>query len=343
MNKKNPISKRVDKADFVDLPDLASLVGSGFKPSIPTAVAFSGGADSTALLLACVEQRDLSVNLSNVNPPLRAIHIHHGLQTAADSFAEHCERVCTRYAVDLHIEYVKAAHQLGESPEEAARLARYKAFSRVLSLEWGGEVHDMLLGQHADDQVETLLLALSRGAGLPGLSSMAPRFERLGVRYYRPFLNIGSEAIKDWLRAKGQEWIEDPTNQDTQFTRNKIRAEVVPAIYRAFPSFRQTAARSARHAAQAQVLLNELAEEDLKQVGDPPKIKLLQTFSEHRLANLLRFWFGSIGATPSNNQLQELIAQIVCCKTRAHKIELKLGSGFVTRLGEVLAWSELLQ
>jgi len=344
MNKKNPRFDPFDKADLADLPDLASLVGSsGFAPSLPIAVAFSGGADSTALLLACVDQREKSAKHANLLKPLRAIHIHHGLQAAADTFAEHCQKVCARFDVELHIEYIKATHQLGESPEEAARLARYKAFSRVLSMEWGDEVRTVLLGQHADDQVETLLLALSRGAGLPGLSSMAPRFERLGVTYYRPFLNMSSEAIKGWLRAKGQDWVEDPTNKDTQFTRNKIRAEVVPAIYNAFPSFRQTAARSARHAAQAQLLLNELAEEDLKQVGNPPKIKLLQTFSEHRLANLLRFWFCTIGATPSNNQLQELIAQIACCKTRGHKIELKLGLGYVTRSGDVLAWSELLQ
>ena len=172
---------------------------------------------------------------------------------------------------------------------------------------------------------------------------MAPSFKRLGVTYYRPFLDVSSEDIKGWLRSKGQEWIEDPSNQDTQFTRNKLRSDVIPAIYKAFPSFRQTAARSARHAAQAQVLLNELAEEDLNQVGDPPKIKLLQSLSEHRCANVLRFWFSGLGATPSNTQLQELISQITNCKTRGHKIELKLGLGFVIRQGDVLAWSELLQ
>ncbi len=324
--------------------DLVELMRSSHvNPSVPTAVAFSGGADSTALLIASADYWKLHSQAAGTLTPLRAVHIHHGLQAAADSFAEHCTSVCDRLQVPLHIEYIKASHRLGESPEEAARLARYKAFASVLSKEWGGEVRTVLLGQHADDQVETLLLALSRGAGLPGLSSMAPNFERMGVQYYRPFLDVSSQVIKTWLRERGQAWIEDPTNQDTQFTRNKIRVDVVPSIYKAFPAFRQTAARSARHAAQAQLLLNELAQEDLHRVGNPPKIKLLQTLSVHRCANVLRFWFASLGVTPSNPQLQELISQIGRCKTRGHKIELKLGLGFVTRTGEVLAWSELLQ
>ena len=324
--------------------DLVELMRSSHvNPSVPTAVAFSGGADSTALLIASADYWKLNSQAAGTLTPLRAVQIHHGLQAAADSFAEHCTSVCDRLQVPLHIEYIKASHRLGESPEEAARLARYKAFASVLSKEWGGEVRTVLLGQHADDQVETLLLALSRGAGLPGLSSMAPNFERMGVQYYRPFLDVSSQVIKTWLRERGQAWIEDPTNQDTQFTRNKIRVDVVPSIYKAFPAFRQTAARSARHAAQAQLLLNELAQEDLHRVGNPPKIKLLQTLSVHRCANVLRFWFASLGVTPSNPQLQELISQIGRCKTRGHKIELKLGLGFVTRTGEVLAWSELLQ
>jgi len=338
------MKKNNTKSDSVDLVDLSALIAPlGIGPLVPTAVAFSGGADSTALLLACIEYRSSVRAGTGALPPLRAVHIHHGLQAAADSFAEHCTKFCSRHDVQLHIEYVKASHLPGESPEEAARNARYKAFANVLARVWSGEVSSVLLGQHADDQVETLILALSRGAGLPGLSSMASSFERLGVNYYRPFLSISSEAIKDWLRFKGEGWIEDPTNQDTQYTRNKIRAEIIPSIYKAFPAFRQTASRSASHAAQAQLLLTELGEEDLKRVGNPPQLKLLQALSVPRCANVLRFWFASIGTTPSNTQLQELISQIQRCTTRAHRIELKLGRGFVSRVGEVLAWSELLQ
>jgi tRNA(Ile)-lysidine synthase len=165
----------------------------------------------------------------------------------------------------------------------------------------------------------------------------------MGITYHRPFLQLSADQIKDWLRAQGIGWIEDPTNTDTKYTRNKIRSDVIPSIAKAFPSFRQTFARSARHAAQAQTLLDELALEDLKITGNPPKIKQLQTFSAERQANALRFWFKSQGTSASDAQMSELLSQIDRCKTAGHQIEMKLGTGFVRKSGAALAWSELLQ
>jgi tRNA(Ile)-lysidine synthase len=145
------------------------------------------------------------------------------------------------------------------------------------------------------------------------------------------------------LQSKGVNWIEDPTNKDTQFTRNKIRADIIPALSNAFPSYRETFARSAGHAAQAQELLDELAAQDVLVTGAPPEIKSLQTLSRARSANLLRYWFKSLGTSASNSQMNELLSQIERCTTRGHKIELKLGRGFVFREGTNLMWSELLQ
>jgi len=320
--------------------DPFDLHGLKVQPALPLAVALSGGADSTALLLACINRWP---NLVGQVPRVRAIHIHHGLQSAADSFAEHCTQICRTLSVPLHIEYVKAKHLPGESPEEAARLARYKAFASVLQGVWGAQVKSILLGQHADDQVETLILALSRGAGLPGLASMAPHFERFGVNYYRPFLHISASEIREWLTSKEVPWVEDPTNQDTQYTRNKIRLEIIPALSKAFPSFRETFSRSAVHAAQAQSLLDELGAADLLITGSPPEIKMLQSLSPQRCANLLRHWFKSLGTSASTSQMNELLSQIERCRTRGHKIKLKLGRGFVVRDGANLSWSELLQ
>ncbi len=139
------------------------------------AVAYSGGADSTALLLAAAARWPGQVH---------AIHIHHGLQAAADDFVRICESVCTGMAVPLHVVHVDASSTTGESPEDAARRARYKALAaEALRL----KVTAVLLGQHADDQVETLLLALSRGAGLPGLSGMGLQFEREGMTFLPAF------------------------------------------------------------------------------------------------------------------------------------------------------------
>jgi tRNA(Ile)-lysidine synthase len=195
--------------------------------------------------------------------------------------------LCHQWNVPLVIVRVQAAHVSGESPEDAARQARYQAFHQALQSNWGGAVQHIALGQHADDQVETLLLALSRGAGLPGLASMPAVVMRQGVTYHRPWLHEAGATLRQALKDMGQPWVEDPTNQDTRYTRNKIRADILPALGVAFPSFRQTFARSAAHAAQAQSLLQELAEQDLLQVGNPPNIQALQQLSEARQTNVL--------------------------------------------------------
>jgi tRNA(Ile)-lysidine synthase len=293
----------------------------------PFAVALSGGADSTALLIACATRWPGRVH---------AVHVHHGLQAAADGFEAHCIQLCERYNVPLVVQRVNATHAAGESPEDAARQARYRALAEALQNNWGGHIKDMALAQHADDQVETLLLALSRGAGLPGLACMPAVFERHGVTYHRPWLNVSGLALREALKAAGEAWVEDPTNADTRYTRNRIRAELLPVIEQAFPSFRQTFARSASHAAQAQTLLQEVAEQDLQIVGNPPAIKALQQLSEARQSNVLRHWLALEHSQASAAQLQALLVQVKACITRGHHIDIKVGPGFVRRDGAVL-------
>ena len=303
-------------ADFPALDALAS-VGS-------FAVALSGGADSTALLLASAARWPDRV---------RAIHINHGLQTAAAEFEAHCVRLCDSLQLPLWVVNVDARHQSGQSPEDAARQARYQALSECALAH--GLTH-IALAQHADDQVETLLLALSRGAGLPGLAAMPAQFERFGVTYHRPWLQVPGQALRDALVRVGQTWVQDPTNDDTQFTRNRIRAEVLPVLDKAFPSFRQTFARSAAHAAQAQTLLQELAEQDALQVGLPPNIQQLQQLSSARQTNVLRHWLAQAHMQASAAQMQALLVQVQACTTRGHRIDIKVGRGFVRRDGAVL-------
>ena len=134
--------------------------------------------------------------------------------------------------------------------------------------------------------------------------------------------------------------MEDPTNADEQFTRNRIRARLLPPLEAAFPQFRETFARSARHAAQGQALLLELAAMDMVVVGNPPAIKALQKLSMLRQGNLLRLWLlQAHSATPSAAQLDELLAQLAACTTRGHQLHLKVGSGHVTRAGELLNYT----
>lgn len=300
-----------------------------FQPGLPLAVAYSGGADSTALLLACAERWPGQVS---------AIHIHHGLQAAADGFESHCREVCARLGVPLQVSRVDARPASGQSPEDAARNARYAALLQCAEAAQP-PIRHIALAQHADDQVETLLLALSRGAGLPGLSAMPAQWERDGICYYRPLLDVSGAELRQGLRERGARWIEDPSNAVEQYTRNRIRARLLPALEAAFPQFRDTYTRSAAHAAQAQRLLDDVAVEDLARVGVPPQIARLQELSRARQANVLRHWLRSTHAmAPSAAQLEELLDQLAACTTRGHRIHLKVGAGHVERQGQVLTW-----
>lgn len=315
------------------------------------AVAYSGGADSTALLLMLVEQ----------NPgQVQAIHIHHGLQTAADDFAAHCTAFCAALGVPLHVVHVNASAAAGQSPEDAARRARYAALSGKVrdinealdqQIRARKAIKTVAIAQHADDQIETLLLALSRGAGLPGLSAMPAQWQRDGVEFVRPLLGTSALEIRSWLASKGltarqpgsanigQGWVEDPTNLETQFTRNRIRHDLIPVLDKAFPQFRQTFARSAAHAAAAQSLLAQVAIEDIEKTGNPPRIVALQDLSSERQANALRHWLKSTyQVSPGTAQLAELQSQIANCTDRGKQLHIKVASGYVKRTGDVLAY-----
>ena len=298
-------------------------------------IALSGGADSTALLLAAHARWPGQV---------LALHIHHGLQAAADGFVQHCTALCQSLGVPLQQAHVNAQPARGQSPEDAARTARYAALAQLAQQH---SVQQVLLAQHADDQVETLLLSLGRGAGLPGLSAMPASFVRHGTAFVRPLLQVSGVDIRHWLQAAGVAWVEDPSNANTAYTRNHIRHQLLPALEQVFPQFRATFARSARHAAQAQVLLHEIAQQDMAQVAQvvntgnaaPPSITALQQLSPARQANVLRHWLKTAhNAAPSSAQLAELQRQISACTTRGHAIHIKVGAGFVCRAGKVLHW-----
>lgn len=318
--------------------DAAIRAFAAESPPLPLAVAFSGGADSTALLLACAERWPGQV---------RAIHVHHGLQAAADGFARQCQVVCDAHAMPLKICAIDARNAPGQSPEDAARQGRYEALIVAAGSPWidvAGQplqeaVHSVALAQHADDQVETLLLALSRGAGVAGLAAMPARWQRAGLEWFRPLLAVPGPALRDWLMLRGQDWVEDPSNTDPNYTRNRIRAQLLPALEQAFPQFRATFARSSAHCAQAAEVLEDMAVSDLQAVGMPPRIADLQQLGDARLANVLRHWLRSRHATtPTAAQLSQLMAQIRVCTTRGHRIHIKVGRGFIERQGPMLDW-----
>jgi tRNA(Ile)-lysidine synthase len=307
-----------------------------FSPaSFPLGVAFSGGADSTALLVGCARKWPGQVI---------ALHVNHGLQQAASQFESHCMALCAHLQVPLRIARADAKHQTGQSPEHAARLVRYASLLTLATAQHAQPaIHSIAIAQHADDQVETILLALSRGAGVAGLSAMPAQWRREGIDFYRPFLQVSAADIRTWLAEQGVGHVEDPTNVDEAFTRNRIRAQLMPALQTAFPQFLDTFARSASHTADAQELLDMLASEDLTRAANLESgllvIKKLQSLVRVRQGNVLRFWLKQrFSVVPSTAQLEELLSQVGACITRGHQIDIKVGAGFVRREGAVLNW-----
>ena len=307
---------------------------AAFMPPLPLAVALSGGADSVALLAACARKWPGQVV---------AWHINHGLQAAAGDFERHCRALCAQLGLPLVVRAVHAHGASGQSPEDAARRARYQAFDALAPENTAYcAIKSVALAQHADDQAETLLLALSRGAGLAGLSAMPAHWRRQGVGYYRPWLAVAGADIRAWARAQELSWVEDPTNTDERYTRNRIRARLLPVLREVFPQFLDTFARSAAHAAQAQALIDEVAASDLQALGGigavlpvPP----LQALSRPRQAHAVRHWLkAAFGVIPSTAQLQELLDQVAACTTRGHRVQLKVGQGYVQGSRQGLTW-----
>ena len=251
-------------------------------------IAFSGGLDSTVLLHWLADYARI-----HATPPLHAIHIHHGLQPAADAWPGHCTAVCERLGIELTVIHVQVP--AGASLEQAARDARYAAFETVLG---AGDV--LFTGQHCDDQAETLLFRLLRGAGLRGLAAM-PQQRPLGRGdVVRPLLNVSRSQLHEYAQTHGLIWAEDPSNADTAFARNFLRAEVFPLLQKRWPKASQALARGAEHLGEALGLLDELAQADLAvaREGAPAMwsgldsldLESLAALSPARQRNALQYW-----------------------------------------------------
>ncbi|HDQ9214135.1 TPA: tRNA lysidine(34) synthetase TilS, partial [Pseudomonas aeruginosa] len=186
-------------------------------------VAFSGGLDSTVLLHLLAQ-----LARSEALPALSALHVHHGLQAAADGWPAHCQAVCRSLGIPLRVERVQVA--VGGSIEQAARDARYRAFQANL-----GEGQVLLTAQHLDDQAETLLFRLLRGAGLRGLAAMPASRPLGGGRLCRPLLGVSRAELEAYAQTHRLDWVEDPSNQDPRFSRNYLRREIMPRLASHWP------------------------------------------------------------------------------------------------------------
>ncbi|MEP9317489.1 tRNA lysidine(34) synthetase TilS [Pseudomonas sp. LABIM340] len=261
-------------------------------------VALSGGLDSTVLLhlLAQLAAREAL-------PPISAIHVHHGLQAVADAWPEHCQRFCDSLGVPMQVARVQVDD--GASLERAAREARYAAFAAALG---AGEC--LLTGQHRDDQAETVLFRLFRGAGVRGLSAMATSRPLGTGMLLRPLLGFSRAELERYARSHGLSWVEDPSNASDDYDRNYLRNRVLPGIVQRWPSAVETIARSAEHLAEADGLLGELAQNDLISAGARNEyigmqlpslaIAALAELSEPRQRNALRHWLAPLARLPDS-------------------------------------------
>jgi len=264
-------------------------------------VAFSGGADSHVLLHLCAQ----------LPLPLRAVHIHHGLQLEAGAWDTHCERACRQLGVDYTCIEVDAGAVAGQSPEEAARTARYTALAGNI------QTNECLLSaHHRDDQAETLLLQLLRGAGPAGLAAM-PALRGFGSGYHaRPLLGFDRAQLLQYAHRHGLQWIDDPSNAELRFERNYLRAEILPRLRRRWPGVVQNLAQAAGLQQQSLELGNAIAAIDLAAISlqqpDAVSVSGLQQLDAVRQYNVLRYWIGrSDFARPRRSILREIIDNVL--------------------------------
>ena len=285
--------------------DALGVVLSTLADDAPIAVAFSGGLDSSVLLDAAVRMAGAS--------RLVALHVHHGLSPNADDWLAHCEATARAYGVAFDARRVTLARDDSAGVEAAAREARYRALDAMCAAHG---TQSLWLAQHADDQAETVLLQLLRGAGLAGLAAMAPAREVAGgVPRVRPLLHLLRAQLERYARAHHLHWIEDESNADTRYARNALRHDVLPALSAYFPGFRDALARTAAHAASSQRLLDDLARIDLREAGhdaaDTLSHAALVALDDARALNLLRYWMRSLGLpAASTARLADALRQL---------------------------------
>ena len=290
-------------------------------------IGFSGGIDSTALLaLAAPLRRSHQVRV-------RALHIHHGLQSEAEQWAEAAAASCRRLRLPLTVCRIQVARTRGDSPEAAARLARYAAFRDALA---AGEL--LLLAQHQDDQLETVLLQLLRGAGPAGLAAMSALAPCGAGQLVRPLLGVRRAQLEALVREQRLSWSEDPSNRAEHFDRNYLRHRVLPALLERWPAAAATVSRSAALMAEAQQGLEQAAEALLAQAidGEALSVPILRRFSAAERRQVVRRYLRSRELPlPDQRRLLEITGAVLKARADAHTC-LRYGEVEIHRSGSQL-------
>lgn len=293
------------KTSFPDFAlQIAHFLASRLKPHARVCVALSGGRDSVVLLhvLSRLATTDtLPISLS-------ALHVHHGISPNAEAWTEFCAELCSQCNVPLSIVHVDVPRDSGEGLEAAARRMRHAAFADCAA-DW------LALAHHRDDQAETVLLNLLRGAGIAGAAGMLPeRSQARGPIIIRPLLDVPRSVLEDYAAEHALRWIEDESNDDLHYRRNFLRRDVLPRLEEKFPGAQKSLARAAGHFAEGAALLDDLAAIDhaalLTQAGRLG-LRGFNALSPARARNLLRFaWIAAGFRAPDTRWVEEALRQL---------------------------------
>ncbi len=270
-------------------------------------VAFSGGKDSTALLHLLVSIR------KQYGFSLTALHVNHNLNDDSNNWVKHCKQVCSQMGVEIK----QASVNLSDRSELNARIARYRWFREQIERD-----SYLFTGHHGDDRAETLLFNLMRGSGSRGLSSLRSVTPFYGSKLVRPLLNMSQQQVSEYIDAHKLSWVDDPSNEELYYMRNRIRHQVLPAMTEFRPDAIQNIVRAANNLEQENNLLREIAIADLVEVREHAKHPIDNSYaicykdfvhmSVARQSNLVRFWLQSLNLhTPSKRLLDALLNTFV--------------------------------
>lgn len=286
----------------------------------------SGGLDSRVLLHLLVHAR------ATMEFTLSAVHINHRISPQANDWAEFCAGICASDAVPFHVAEVDVPRDSGLGLEAAARAERY-----AVLLDSGADA--VMLAHHRDDQAETLLLQLLRGAGVKGLAAMGEiSFQQSAVSsqpkaILRPMLGVSRTKLLEYAQAHELQWIEDESNLDLAYDRNFLRHHILPELEKRFPACGRTMARSASHLAEAAALLEELAIEDAANVVFEGRLDLaaIKPLSSPRVSNLLRYWITEqSGLSLSTARIEDIRSQLLDSRIDA-RVAIKIGQRVLRR------------
>jgi len=280
-------------------------------------IAYSGGVDSQVILHCLASLK----NKNRLKARLRVCHVDHGLSDNSVQWQQFAKEQCHKLNIPLDIVCVNVKIQAQKSLEALARDARYSALKSIAS------VGDLIVtGHHSDDQVETFLLALKRGAGLKGLSAMQKEMQLGQQLLVRPLLNFSRADIEHYAKEHQLTWVEDESNVDERFDRNFLRHQILPKLSERWPSINSTIARSAEHCFEAQQLLDELAQQDLAKSQISQNVlntSVLLSLTLPRFNNMLRYFLSQHNILmPSSQQLHQVHLQLSAENDKSPMVQL---------------------